>query len=66
MSKTWKILTAALMAVGTASWTLGAGDGYDAPSASPDVNWIAWIFAAAFLIAIAVLGFKHSRRTHLD
>lgn len=66
MSKTWKILTAALMAVGTASRALGAGDGYDAPSVSADINWIAWISAAVFLIAIAILGFKSSGRTHLD
>ncbi len=41
-------------------------DEYDAPAREAQTPWKAIICAAILLAAIAVVGFKHARRTHLD
>jgi hypothetical protein len=65
--RTAAISLGALAAIG-ASEAIGATDGYGTvlnQDALP-VNWFAVIYALVFVIAIAVVCFKNSKRTHLD
>jgi hypothetical protein len=52
----------------TAGLARGASDGFNnaVPTLEESTPWIAWLFSAAFVAAIAVVGFKNSKRTHLD
>jgi hypothetical protein len=55
------------VAVLTLSATAGmAADTTKIPELEGGSTWIAWLFGAVALAGICVVGFKNSRRTHLD
>lgn len=41
-------------------------DEYTTPTRKSQVPWMAILYTAVGLIGIAVVAFKHARRTHLD
>ena len=43
-----------------------AGDGFEAPVIEKAIPWLAIGISAIAVLAIAVVAFKSSRRTHLD
>ncbi len=43
-----------------------AEDGYAPPEAKKSGSWVALLVAVVAALAIAVVAFKSSRRTHLD
>jgi len=57
-------LTALLVAICTAA--ARAGDGFEPPAKAFDTDWASIAVAAIALVAIGVLGFKSSKRSHLD
>jgi len=52
-----------IVAVGAAAW---AEDGFKPPEITSTTHWYAIVAAVVALLAICVLGFKNSKRTHLD
>lgn len=43
-----------------------AVDGYEAPPLKPQVPWVTIAYFVVAVIAIAAIGFKNAKRTHLD
>ena len=66
MKASWLIKVVSLAAVAASRAAMGAGDGFEAPSIEPEGEWLTYVSLAVFVVAIAVVGFKNSRRTHLD
>ena len=52
-----------IAAVGAAAW---AEDGFEPPEIESTTHWYAIVAAVVALLAICVLAFKNSKRTHLD
>ena len=50
-------------AIRAAAW---AGDGFDPPDEGDALEWPALVAAVIAVLAILVLAFKNSKRTHLD
>ena len=50
----------------TAASAWAAKDGFEAPAPEGNVDWPAIGITAVAALAIAVLGFKSAKRTHLD
>ena len=44
----------------------GAADGYEAPEIESKPHWAAIFYAFVALAGICAVGFKNSKRTHLD
>ena len=57
----WTALVVA--AIRAAAW---AGDGFDPPDEGDALEWPALVAAVIAVLAILVLAFKNSKRTHLD
>jgi len=49
-----------------AGLAIGAEDKYEAPAKEPTKPYTAILYAIVFLIAVLVVAFKSSKRTHLD
>ena len=66
--RTAATISAAVLATVWAARAFGASDGYT-PAVNQEampVNWYAVIYAVVFVIAVCVVCFKNSKRTHLD
>lgn len=57
----WAALLPAVFAV-----VARAGDGYAVPDVDRKINWIAIAITVVALLAVCALGFKNSKRSHLD
>ncbi|HUT57863.1 MAG TPA: hypothetical protein VNA25_08440 [Phycisphaerae bacterium] len=61
-----------LWTVGQLALTCGAAfaevavDGHEATAIKPQVPWVTIAYAVVAVIAIAAVGFKNAKRTHLD
>jgi len=52
-----------VMAMRAAAW---AGDGFEPPDIQKARNWYAIVAAVVAALAVCVIAFKNSKRTHLD
>jgi len=61
-----RIPLTALGVLVTATGAGAAGDGFTADILESSVDWFAILYALVALAGICVVGFKNSKRTHLD
>ncbi len=66
MKASWLIKVVSLAAVAVSSAALGASDGFEAPDVEPSGTWFTYLCTIVFIVAIATVAFKSSKRTHLD
>lgn len=69
MGKAWKlivVLWAVVVGAGRAWGQVVDAYNNDVPIVDAKGGWFNWLIAAVFLIAMSVVAFKHSKRTHLD
>jgi hypothetical protein len=42
------------------------GPWYDVPALPHETNWVPWVIASGFILAVVAVGMKNPHRSHLD